>query len=276
MRSFSTSIVFFVLVVSAYGFELLRSGLRFQDGRTVIYRFEVPDRAVSPTVGREKASQTAINWASTFYRAPDLDILDVGSRNTPINFWLVSMIRGSDRQTVYAVILGDGSIVEPMEDHTTPYEDLMTLAHRKFTEFASDVERKTFEKLFQDIHDGQRADFTPELSAVMSPQEVRMLTDPVNAGRWCKIVNHAGQSCLTVQQSTETWIARAPNLMVRQITRFLQRRLGLAGMHIYAYTSRTPTTTRTLTQTVRWYFETQQSQETWTAPRGNFRLPILR
>ena len=186
MRFFSTSIVFFVLVVSAYGFELLRSGLRFQDGRTVIYRFEVPDRAVSPTVGREKASQTALDWASTFYRAPDLDLLDVGSRNTPINFWLVSMVRGSDRQTVYAVILGDGSIVEPVEDHTTPYEDLMTLAHRKFTEFASDVERETFEKLFQDIHNGQRADFTPELSAIMSPQEVKSLTDPVNAGRWGK------------------------------------------------------------------------------------------
>src|SRR5690348_4805731 len=71
---------------------------------------------------------------------------------------------------------------------TAPDESLITLAHKKFTNFGSDEERKAFEKFFQKTQDGEKADLTPELrtDADADPLENKILTEPVYAGLWGK------------------------------------------------------------------------------------------
>jgi hypothetical protein len=69
---------------------------------------------------------------------------------------------------------------------TASDESLITLAHKKFTNFGSDEERKAFENLIQKTQDGEKADLTPELKTVADPLDRKILTDPVYAGLWEK------------------------------------------------------------------------------------------
>ena len=69
---------------------------------------------------------------------------------------------------------------------TSPDEDLITLARKRFTEFSSDDEREAFEKLFRQIQQGERADYTPDLKQEKDPQMELILTDPVYADVWKK------------------------------------------------------------------------------------------
>jgi hypothetical protein len=66
---------------------------------------------------------------------------------------------------------------------TTSDEDLITLAHKKFTGI-SDKERKAFDTFFEKTQKGERADLTPDLKHEKDPQIVKILTDPVYADVW--------------------------------------------------------------------------------------------
>jgi hypothetical protein len=87
---------------------------------------------VAVNLDREQATRIATDWATRFYSTSELDIADVRSRSEPVNCWLVSLTQRSDPQTVYAVVLADGLVVEPVEDDTVPDEDLITLARIRF------------------------------------------------------------------------------------------------------------------------------------------------
>jgi hypothetical protein len=190
MRWFVTAVVSLAFLISAHGLELLRSRFQLQDGHKVIYRFETQDLAVVGTPGRvevnkDEVEKIAIAWAASFYGTSGLVPMGVRFRITPIRFWQLSLTGRSDHQTVYAVVLANGSIVEPVED-TVPDEDLLTLARLKFTEFCSTDERSAFEKFVQKTQAGEQADFTPELKTVTDPRHVQILTDPVYAELWAK------------------------------------------------------------------------------------------
>jgi hypothetical protein len=128
MQWFATAFFGLIFSISGHAVELLRSQYRFPDGHKLIYRFETQERIVVATTDRDEATRIAIDWATRFYATSALDTADVRSRNAPVGFWLASLTQRSDHQTVYAVVLTDGSIVEPVQDHTEPDEDLITLA----------------------------------------------------------------------------------------------------------------------------------------------------
>jgi sRNA-binding regulator protein Hfq len=67
---------------------------------------------------------------------------------------------------------------------TAAADDLITLAHKKFSNFKSEEEGKAFETFFAKTQDGEKADLTPELKAVTDPRDLKILTDPVYAGLW--------------------------------------------------------------------------------------------
>src|SRR5271166_1629731 len=67
---------------------------------------------------------------------------------------------------------------------TATVEDLITLAHKKFTKCSSDGERKAFETFFQNVQEGKKADFSPDLTTVSNPLDAQILTDPAYADLW--------------------------------------------------------------------------------------------
>lgn len=79
------------------------------------------------------------------------------------------------------ILVGNGTLAE-----TTLGDTLISLAHKKFTNFASEKERKAFEKFFQKTQDGEKVDFTPEVKTMSDPLDMRILTDPAYAGLWEK------------------------------------------------------------------------------------------
>jgi hypothetical protein len=67
---------------------------------------------------------------------------------------------------------------------TSPDEDLLSLARKRFIEVSSKDEREAFEKLLSQTQRGERADFTPDLKQQKDPQMELILTDPVYADVW--------------------------------------------------------------------------------------------
>jgi hypothetical protein len=67
------------------------------------------------TVKNDGAANLAITWALRFYRVQDVNIDGVELRTKPTGFWLVRLAAnsGTDHETLYPVVLPDGSIVEP-------------------------------------------------------------------------------------------------------------------------------------------------------------------
>jgi hypothetical protein len=106
---FATAFFSLIFSLSGHAVELLRSQYQSPDGHKLIYRFEIQERMVAATTGRDEAARIAIDWATRFYGTSGLDAVDVRSRNTPASFWLVSLTQRSDHQNVYAVVLTDGT-----------------------------------------------------------------------------------------------------------------------------------------------------------------------
>ena len=166
-----------LFLASAQAIKLLGSESPLQDAREVAYRFETLDWMVTRLVDRDEIRRIAMDWAQGFYNG-DLDQVGVRSRITPIRYCLASLTGTSDHQFVCAVVLTDGSIVEPVEVYTVPDSDLSKLAHLRFTKFGSDDERRAFEKLIQEIEYGEKADFAPGTKSVTDALDLR-------ADSWC-------------------------------------------------------------------------------------------
>jgi hypothetical protein len=69
---------------------------------------------ISPAIIEEdQAVVIATQWAMRFYDDAFLDIKNCEFRVAPIRFWLVTFTRLESKKKVYAVVLPDGTIVEP-------------------------------------------------------------------------------------------------------------------------------------------------------------------
>jgi hypothetical protein len=84
------------------------------DGKVLV--FAVPNFGpVAATVKDSEAETIALNWAVRFYHARDVNFKGMEFRTGPARFWLVKLESnfGSANLTLYAVVLVDGSVVEP-------------------------------------------------------------------------------------------------------------------------------------------------------------------
>jgi hypothetical protein len=84
------------------------------DGK--ILAFAIPNSdPVAATVKDSEVETIALNWAVRFYSAQDVSFDGVELRTEPARFWLVRLASkfGPVHLTLYAVVLPDGSIVEP-------------------------------------------------------------------------------------------------------------------------------------------------------------------
>ena len=76
------------------------------------YVFEAIQSEVTATVDAAGATAIATDWATHFYG----DLLNIEScefRDKPTRFWLITFARSNGNEEVYAVVLPNGSIVEP-------------------------------------------------------------------------------------------------------------------------------------------------------------------
>jgi hypothetical protein len=76
------------------------------------YVFETDQTEMTATVDAAGATLRATDWATHFYEDL-LHIVDCEFRNKPTRFWLITFARSNGNEKVYAVVLPNGSIVEP-------------------------------------------------------------------------------------------------------------------------------------------------------------------
>jgi hypothetical protein len=98
---------FLIPSISAQAVEVLRD--RHADKE---YVFEADQSEISATVDAAEATATAIDWAIHFYD----DLLHVEGcefRDKPTRFWLITFAQSDQKEKVYAIVLPDGTIVEP-------------------------------------------------------------------------------------------------------------------------------------------------------------------
>ncbi len=70
---------------------------------------------VTVIVNDSTAANLALKWAVGFYKVKDTNVDGIELRANSTRFWLVRLTvsRGKERETVYGVVLLDGSVIEP-------------------------------------------------------------------------------------------------------------------------------------------------------------------
>jgi hypothetical protein len=100
-------LLFLIPSVPVQAVELLRDQHESEE-----YVFEAEQTDMTATVDAAGATAIATDWATHFYD----DLLGIERcefRNRPIRFWLVTFARSSGSEKVYAVVLPNGTVVEP-------------------------------------------------------------------------------------------------------------------------------------------------------------------
>jgi hypothetical protein len=102
--------------------SILNFNMQRVDGTPVVYEFRVPDNITIATSGdtaeaQHRAGVTALDWAKNFYHAHDVYLRSVDFRYSPIPHYVASLDGqvGASRQAFFAVILGSGTVLEPVE-----------------------------------------------------------------------------------------------------------------------------------------------------------------
>jgi hypothetical protein len=100
-------LIFLILSVPVQAVELLRDRHGSEE-----YVFEAEQTEMTATVDATGATIRATDWAVHFYEDP-LHVENCEFRNRPIRFWLVSFIRFGGNEKVFAVVLPNGTVIEP-------------------------------------------------------------------------------------------------------------------------------------------------------------------
>jgi hypothetical protein len=98
---------FLIPSIPVQAVEILRDRHRGEE-----YVFESSQAEITATVDAAGATVRATDWATHFYDDL-LNIVNCEFRKEPIRFWLVGFARFSGNEKLYAVVLPDGTIVEP-------------------------------------------------------------------------------------------------------------------------------------------------------------------
>ena len=104
-------IVLLLVVFSA------KADVLFRDGRQGHgYIFESHQKDVEATVAQDKVLELASDWAASFYEDDSLEVADIEFRIEPLRFWLITFKKAGGDEALYAVVLPDGTIVEPQDE----------------------------------------------------------------------------------------------------------------------------------------------------------------
>jgi hypothetical protein len=96
-------------VAAARGEELF--SFRYQ-GKVLAFTVSSHD-PIAATVDQNEAANVGLKWAIRFYRLQDANVDGIEFRTDPTRFWLVRFSGGTANEALYAIVLPDGSIVEP-------------------------------------------------------------------------------------------------------------------------------------------------------------------
>jgi hypothetical protein len=106
------TLIFFLLLVFSAKADALFSDAHA--GHT--YRFESDHKDLEATATQDEVIELACDWAASFYEDESLEVADVEFRIDPLRFWLVTFKKAGTDESFYAVVLPDGTIVEPEEE----------------------------------------------------------------------------------------------------------------------------------------------------------------
>jgi hypothetical protein len=118
-------VLFFASVRAvAQGTPILNFNMTKANGTQVVYEFRIPDNVVFSSFvdtaeAQHQAGVAALTWAQGFYGAHDVFLQSVDYKALPIPHYVASFNGqiGTFRQTFFAVILGSGTPLEPVEVH---------------------------------------------------------------------------------------------------------------------------------------------------------------
>jgi hypothetical protein len=104
------------------GMPMLNFNLTKADGTQVVYEFRVPDNVIVSSFAdtaeaQHRAGVTALTWAQSFYGAHDVFLQSVDFKASPVPHYVASFNGqiGTARQVFFAVILGSGTPLQPVE-----------------------------------------------------------------------------------------------------------------------------------------------------------------
>jgi hypothetical protein len=117
------SVWFFAAVHAiAQGTPILSFNMTKADGAQVVYEFRVPDNVVFSSFAdsaeaQHQAGVTALTWAQSFYGAHDVFLQSVDFKALPVPHYVATFNGqvGTIRQTFFALILGSGTPLQPLE-----------------------------------------------------------------------------------------------------------------------------------------------------------------
>jgi hypothetical protein len=106
------TLIFLVLLVCSAKGDVL-----FSDAHAgYTCRFESDHKDVEATATQDEVIEIASDWAASFYEDESLEVADIEFRSDPLRFWLVTFKKAGTDESFYAVVLPDGTIVEPQEE----------------------------------------------------------------------------------------------------------------------------------------------------------------
>jgi hypothetical protein len=100
-------LLFLIPSIPVQAVELLRDRHAGEE-----YVFESGQSEITATVDAAGATLRPTDWAIHFYEDL-LHIVDCEFRNKPTRFWLITFTRSDSKEKVYAVVLPNGTVVEP-------------------------------------------------------------------------------------------------------------------------------------------------------------------
>lgn len=109
------ALIFLLLVVFSAKADVLFSDAHA--GHT--YRFESDQKDVEAIAKQDEVVALASDWVASFYEDQSLEFAEIEFRSEPLPFWLVTFKKAGTDEAFYAVVLPDGTIVEPQNEEET-------------------------------------------------------------------------------------------------------------------------------------------------------------
>ena len=117
------SVLFVALMhATSQATPILNFNMTKANGSQVVYEFRIPDNVVFSTFvdtaeAQHQAGVAALTWAQGFYSAHDVFLQSVDFKALPVAHYVASFNGqiGPIRQSFFAVILGSGNPLEPVE-----------------------------------------------------------------------------------------------------------------------------------------------------------------
>jgi hypothetical protein len=131
-----------LLTISGANAALLFQDRHAANGQETIYRFEANALSATATVEQSKAVKMATVWATQYYGVRVATIANAQERMMPIHFWLIALTASERGKNAlyYAVVLPNGSLVEPKVSRQSMTASADSIDVAKDTELAPPVQ----------------------------------------------------------------------------------------------------------------------------------------